>query len=77
MRGTTKKHLRLKLWEEYVGVLREVICKNGVVKLVFEGDAVIIDGEAETFKRLINCKIGLLRTDSDTQAYRIRVLAHA
>lgn len=55
-------------------MLREVICKNGVVKLVFEGDAVIIDGETETFTRLINCKIGLLRTDSHTQPYRIRVI---
>jgi len=66
----------LKTWQELSGRLKGVKDNaDGTVTLVFAIKLeIVIPGEVNTFKQLVNRKIGLLRTDSADQPYRIRVI---
>lgn len=72
--GSNINQLRLRFWEEYVGVLRGVACRDDVIELIFEGGTIVVGGLEEErggLARLVGCRVGVLCTD---YGYKIRLM---
>jgi hypothetical protein len=66
---------RLSIFEEAIGILHELIERDGTLRIRIGKIQLILPAEMEqSLRPLINQKIAILRTDIPNRAYLFRVL---
>ena len=66
-----KEIIRLGEWEEYVGVLRDIMIHDGIILLEFDDCCIQLYGDLDV-EKYIGKRIGILRTDIKGREVLIR-----
>ncbi len=66
-----KEIIRLGEWEEYIGILRDVRIRDGIIFLEFDDCCIQLYGDLDV-EKYIGKRIGILRTDIEGREVLIR-----